>query len=228
MNPFVHGALYGVVVLTVVLTATALGIWFERKLAARMQTRIGPNLVGPIGLLQPIADLLKLLQKENILPERADRALFGLAPILAALCAFGVAAVVPLSPEHIAADLDVSVLDESPESHALLDHGLSEPWEDLGGRFAVGTALEVDALIEAGIEQADVVVCSTDGDNTNIVVSQIAQKRFQVPKVVVRVHDPLRAEWYRQEGLHTVSPTQVAIEMLTDAVIGEAKVGEVG
>ena len=81
--------------------------------------------------------------------------------------------------------------------------------------------------MEAGIDQADVVICSTDGDNTNIVVAQIAQKRFQVPKVVVRVHDPLRAEWYRQGGLHTVSPTQVAIEMLTDAVLGE-KVEETG
>jgi trk/ktr system potassium uptake protein len=114
---------------------------------------------------------------------------------------------------------EVSVLDESPESHALLDHGLEETWEEIGGRFAVGTALEIDALLEAGIEQAEVVVCSTDGDNTNIVVAQIAQKRFRVPKVVVRVHDPLRAEWYQQQGLHTVSPTQVAIEMLTDAVI---------
>jgi trk system potassium uptake protein len=132
-----------------------------------------------------------------------------------------------IAKKMITAGHDVSVLDESPESHALLDHGLSEPWEDLGGRFAVGTALEIDALIEAGIEQADVVICSTDGDNTNIVVAQIAQKRFHVPKVVVRVLDPLRAEWYRQEGLHTVCPTQVAIEMLTDAVLGEAKVGEV-
>jgi trk system potassium uptake protein TrkA len=133
-----------------------------------------------------------------------------------------------IAKKMITAGNDVSVLDESPESHALLDHGLSEPWEDLGGRFAVGTALEVDALIEAGIEQADVVVCSTDGDNTNIVVAQIAQKRFHVPKVVARVLDPLRADWYREEGLHTVCPTQAAIEMLTDAVIGEAKVGEVG
>ncbi|MEX0992484.1 MAG: NAD-binding protein [Solirubrobacterales bacterium] len=114
---------------------------------------------------------------------------------------------------------EVSVLDESPESHALLDHGLDQSWEDSGGGFTVGTALEVDALLEAGIERADVVVCSTDGDNTNIVVAQIAKKRFQIPKVVVRVHDPYRAEWYRQQGLQTVSPTQVAIEMLTDAVL---------
>lgn len=120
-----------------------------------------------------------------------------------------------------AAGHEVSVLDESPEAHALLEYGLEQSWEDMGGRFTVGTALEVDALVEAGIERADVLVSSTDGDNTNIVVAQLAQKRFKVPKVVVRVHDPYRAEWYHQQGLQTVCPTQVAIEMLTDAVLGE-------
>jgi trk system potassium uptake protein len=114
---------------------------------------------------------------------------------------------------------EVSVLDESPEAHARLDQGLDETWEELGGRFTVGTALEIDALIEAGIEQADVVVCSTDGDNTNIVIAQIAQKRFQIPKVLARVLDPYRAEWYHQQGLHTVCPTQSAIEMLTEALL---------
>jgi trk system potassium uptake protein TrkA len=74
-------------------------------------------------------------------------------------------------------------------------------------------------LIEAGIEQADVVICSTDGDNTNIVVAQIAQKRFNVPKVLARVLDPYRAEWYKEQGLDTVCPTQSAIEMLTEGVI---------
>jgi trk system potassium uptake protein len=116
---------------------------------------------------------------------------------------------------------DVSVLDESEEAHALLDHDLDQTWEDSGGRFTVGTALEVEALDAAGIQQADVVVCSTDGDNTNIVVAQIAKKRFQVPKVVVRVLDPYRADWYSQQGLDTVCPTQVAIEMLTEAVTRE-------
>jgi trk system potassium uptake protein TrkA len=116
----------------------------------------------------------------------------------------------------ITAGHDVSVLDESPEAHARLDYGLEESWEELGGRFTVGTAMEVDALIEAGIEQADVVICSTDGDNTNIVVAQIAQKRFNVPRVLARVLDPYRAEWYNEQGLPTVCPTQSAIEMLTE------------
>jgi trk system potassium uptake protein TrkA len=125
---------------------------------------------------------------------------------------------------------EVSVLDETQEAHALLEHDLDQTWEDAGGQFTVGTALEVEALNEAGIERADVVVCSTDGDNTNIIVAQLAKKRFQVPKVVVRVLDPYRADWYQAQGLHTVCPTQVAIDMLTEAVIGEPETvaGEAG
>jgi trk system potassium uptake protein TrkA len=112
----------------------------------------------------------------------------------------------------------VSVLDEDPEAIALLERGMQTSWEDAGGQFTVGTALEVDALREAGIEQADAFVASTDGDNTNLVIAQIAQKRFDIERVVVRVLDPLRAGWYREQGLLTVCPTQVAIEMLEAAV----------
>lgn len=112
----------------------------------------------------------------------------------------------------------VSVLDESAEAHRLLDVGMETNWEDAGGLFTVGTALEIDALLEAGIEQADAFVAGTNGDNTNLVIAQIAQKKFNVPKVVVRVLDPLRAEWYSEQGLHTICPTQAGIDMLTEAV----------
>jgi len=113
---------------------------------------------------------------------------------------------------------DVSVLDEDPLSHERLDAGQSDTWEDAGGQFTVGTALEIDALIEAGIEQADVFIASTDGDNTNLTVAQIAQKRFGVEKVLCRVMDPARAAWYGEHGLHTISPTQHAIELFASAL----------
>ena len=116
----------------------------------------------------------------------------------------------------------VSCLDEDAESHARLELGLDKPWEDLGGLFTVGTGLEIDALVAAGIEKADVFIASTDGDNTNIIIAQIAQKRFDVPKVIARVLDPVRAEWYEKQGLQTICPTKVAIEMLT----GEVKQAE--
>ena len=106
----VHGLVYSVLIVTVVLTATAMALWFERKFAARLQTRLGPTMVGPSGLLQPVADLLKLLQKEDIVPENADPAIFNMVPLLAALSALGAAAVVPFSPTVVASDLDVGVL----------------------------------------------------------------------------------------------------------------------
>lgn len=117
---------------------------------------------------------------------------------------------------------EVSCLDEDPESHARLEVGLDKGWEDLGGQFTVGAGLEIEALLAAGIERADVFIASTDGDNTNIVISQIAQRRFEVPTVIARVLDPLRAEWYERQGLKTVCPTRVAIDMLVDGVRGAA------
>ncbi len=73
----------------------------------------------------------------------------------------------------------VSVLDEDPLSHERLDVELGQGWEEAGGRFTIGTALEMDALVEAGIEQADVFIASTNGDNTNLVVSQIAIEQLE-------------------------------------------------
>jgi trk system potassium uptake protein len=113
---------------------------------------------------------------------------------------------------------EVSCLDEDPESHARLEVGMDRSWEDSGGHFTVGAGLEVDALVAAGIERADAFIASTDGDNTNIVISQIAKRRFSVPTVVARILDPLRAEWYEQQGVHTICPTKVAIEMLETEV----------
>ena len=113
---------------------------------------------------------------------------------------------------------DVSVLDEDPEAIAQLEKGSEQDWVDRSGSFTVGTALEIEALEAAGIERADAFVASTDGDNTNLVIAQIAQRRYNVKTVVVRVLDPARASWYEQQGLRTVCPTKIAIEMLEDAV----------
>jgi trk system potassium uptake protein len=120
---------------------------------------------------------------------------------------------------------EVSCLDEDPESHTRLEVGLDRGWEDLGGMFTVGAGLEIDALVAAGIEKADAFIASTDGDNTNIVISQIAQRRYNVPTVIARILDPLRAEWYQRQGLNTICPTRVAIEMLESAVLEGAENG---
>ncbi|ADB51330.1 potassium channel family protein [Conexibacter woesei] len=124
-----------------------------------------------------------------------------------------------VAKQALEAGHEVSVLDQDPLSHEQLDKDLVDTWEDAGGRFTVGTALEVDALVEAGIEQADVFIASTRGDNTNLVVAQIAQKRFNVKRVVVRVADPARAAWYAEQGLQTICPTQHAIDLVREAAL---------
>jgi trk system potassium uptake protein TrkA len=113
----------------------------------------------------------------------------------------------------------VSCLDEDPESHARLEIALEKSWEDMGGRYTVGTGLEIEALEEAGIAEADAFVAATDGDNTNLVIAQIAKRRFEVPTVIARILDPYRAQWYESQGVHTICPTRVAIDML----IGEVR-----
>ncbi|MBV8953345.1 MAG: TrkA family potassium uptake protein [Solirubrobacterales bacterium] len=114
---------------------------------------------------------------------------------------------------------EVSVMDSDPLSHERLDKDQTTTWEDSGGRFTVGTALEIDGLMEAGIEEADVFLAATSGDNTNLVIAQIAQRRFKVPRVVVRVADPGRAAWYAEQGLITICPTQAAIDQAGDLVL---------
>jgi NADH-quinone oxidoreductase subunit H len=110
MSPLLRAIVMSVSIVTVIMTITAWSIWFERKFSARLQSRVGPTLVGPAGLLQPLADVVKLLQKEDIIPDKADRLLFVAAPPLTVLFSVGAAAVIPFSPEVVAADLDIGVL----------------------------------------------------------------------------------------------------------------------
>lgn len=85
-------------------------IWLERKIAARFQDRIGPNRAGPYGLLQTFADMVKLITKEDVVPERADKLAFNIAPILSVVAVLLIWAVVPFAPGWIGTDLNVGVL----------------------------------------------------------------------------------------------------------------------
>src|SRR5205809_4319644 len=106
---------------------------------------------------------------------------------------------------------EVSVVDEKDEALNRLGTG----WT---GGFIVGHGMDIDILRAAGIEDADAVVVATNGDNTNLVIAQVAQKRFDNQCVVVRVLDPARAQFYRELGLRTISPTSTAIDALLEAV----------
>lgn len=85
-------------------------VWIERKVVSRFQSRIGPNRLGPFGLIQPFADIIKLLIKEDTTPEGADRALYNLAPILSMMSVLILWAVVPLAPTILGVDLNIGVL----------------------------------------------------------------------------------------------------------------------
>jgi trk/ktr system potassium uptake protein len=114
-----------------------------------------------------------------------------------------------LSKALVQAGWDVVVVDENEQALELLG-------EDWRGSFIVGHGMDAGVLEEAGIDEADAVICATDGDNTNIVVAQIATKRYGVGRVAARVHDPARAEFFSNRGFTVVSPVKVAISELTD------------
>jgi NADH-quinone oxidoreductase subunit H len=103
--------LLGVLVIAIfVLVLDIFLVWVERKVVARFQDRLGPNRLGPFGLIQPVADVIKLLIKEDITPTNADRVVYNLAPILALATVLMLWAVIPFSPTLLGANIDVGVL----------------------------------------------------------------------------------------------------------------------
>jgi NADH-quinone oxidoreductase subunit H len=104
-------AALGVVVLaTFVLLVDIMLVWIERKIVARFQDRFGPNRVGPFGIIQPLADVIKLLIKEDIFPVGADKLIFNLAPIISLATVLMLWAVIPFAPTILGADINVAVL----------------------------------------------------------------------------------------------------------------------
>jgi trk system potassium uptake protein TrkA len=115
---------------------------------------------------------------------------------------------------------DVTAVDEQEEALARL----GARWS---GGFVVGHGMDAQILRKAGVPDADAVVVATDGDNTNLVIGQVVEKRYAVPTVVVRVLDPARADFYAARGMSTVCPTQTAISALVSSV-RKATPAEVG
>ncbi len=105
-----------VILMVFVVLGAAYLTYFERRMLARFQVRIGPNRAGPLGLLQPIADTIKLMFKEDLIPAEADKVLFIVAPIITVIPAMILLAVIPIGPEvwginlDLAADINVGVL----------------------------------------------------------------------------------------------------------------------
>ncbi len=179
MNPWLAGALWGLVVVTGAMIVAAWSTWFERKFAGAMQNRPGPTEVGPVGLLQPIADLLKLLQKADIIPRTADPVLFNVAAPLGLILVLATLAVVPWAPGLVPADLDIGVLFALSISSLMVvpvfmaGWGSNNKYALLGGMRAIAQAVsfEVPLLLAAlvpiiltgSFRISDIIAAQADG-----------------------------------------------------------------
>ncbi len=119
---------------------------------------------------------------------------------------------------------EVTVLDVNDKAFARLD-------PDFTGNTLVGNGLDVDALRRAGIERADAFAAVTQGDNRNIMASQVARHIFNVPRVVTRIYDPLRQETFELLGIEAISPTVLGAERILEILdpdgVDTAETGEV-
>jgi NADH-quinone oxidoreductase subunit H len=110
LPPVALGAIAGVSVLLGVIGLVTYVTLLERKFAARMQSRVGPYRVGPHGLLQPIADAIKLMIKEDLVPREADKTVFSLAPVIFLIPCLLIFATIPFAPGLGVADLNIGIL----------------------------------------------------------------------------------------------------------------------
>ena len=115
----------------------------------------------------------------------------------------------------------VTVLDT--DSYSFRRLSFPRQLSDFKGTALVGNGIDQEALKRAGIEEADVFFALTQGDNRNVMASQIAKHIFNVPRVICRIYDPLRQEMYCTLGLEAVSPTTVFAELLKEKLRGEVE-----
>jgi NADH-quinone oxidoreductase subunit H len=98
------------VLITLLMVLDIFLVWVERKVVSRFQDRIGPNRVGPFGLIQPFADIIKLLIKEDITPGGADKVVYNIAPMLSMMSVLILWAMVPLAPTILGVDLNIGAV----------------------------------------------------------------------------------------------------------------------
>lgn len=114
-----------------------------------------------------------------------------------------------------------SLLDEAGHRVAVIDRTTSSfdrlP-KQFGGDTIIGTGIDEDVLRSAGITSTDVFIATTNADNRNIMGAQVAKTIFNVPNVIVRLYDPVRADAYREMGLHTICPTTTISTMIMDKI----------
>jgi len=108
----------------------------------------------------------------------------------------------------------ITVIDYSSDSFQRLN-------PDFGGTTIVGNGVDEEVLIRAGIKEADAFAAVTNGDNRNIMASQIVKEIFKVKKVMCRIYDPIQEETYHELGLETVSPTKIGAQIFFDSLVAQ-------
>ncbi|MFA5804144.1 MAG: NADH-quinone oxidoreductase subunit NuoH [Melioribacteraceae bacterium] len=108
-NEIIAGLLVAIVPLTIILVFALFGIWLERKVSAHMQDRLGPMRTGWHGWLQTVADLMKMLQKEDIIATDADKTLYNIAPVLVFTGSFAAYAVIPFSSKLLGSEVEIGI-----------------------------------------------------------------------------------------------------------------------
>lgn len=106
----------------------------------------------------------------------------------------------------------VAVIDQSSDSFQRLS-------PEFGGETIVGNGVDEDVMMRAGIKDADAFIAVTNGDNRNIMASQIAKEIFRVKKVMCRIYDPIREQTYHELGMDTMCPTTIGAQMFFDALL---------
>ncbi len=164
------------VVLGIVLLHAAYTVYAERKIIGRMQARLGPMEVGPYGLLQPIADLVKLLFKEDIIPQEAHKVIFQIAPLLVLVFAITNLSVIPFHPSFVIADVNLGVLvilafaGLGTYGIILAGYSSGSKYSLLGGLRSAAQILSYE--IPLGLSLAGVILYAESFRLQDIVVSQ--------------------------------------------------------
>lgn len=177
-----------VIVLVIALAVVTYAIYFERKFIGWMQLRIGPNRVGPLGLFQSFADILKLLIKEDVIPDKADRIMFLLAPVIAFVPSFMVLAVIPFSSTHVfTAGLNVGVLYYLAISSITILGVVLGGWASNNKYSLIGgmrsAAQMISYEIPLGLSIIGVVLLS-GSLNMNVIVAHQAKMWFIIPQII--------------------------------------------
>ncbi|MCL6454642.1 MAG: NADH-quinone oxidoreductase subunit NuoH [Alicyclobacillus sp.] len=178
-----------VVILLLTLLVVMYSIYWQRKLIGWIQLRIGPNRVGPFGLFQTAADVLKLLIKEDVIPSKADRVLFLIAPILAFVPAFTVLAVIPMSQHHVfTANVSIGALFYLALS-AITIHGVmlggwasNNKYALIGGMRSAAQMLSYE--IPLGMSVVGVVLMAGSINLNDIVIAQSRSIWYFIPQIL--------------------------------------------